>query len=129
MPLIQRFSRFCEALLHLVVNIAIVKDGCSRIDFGCNCVVVLQPHLHLLHLVVTITTSLLGCDSYTLIAMRNLIAEAKVVLNCTNVLGLQLLHLIATRTLGAKQKWFSIATLFWSCNCYMFIGTRTRRSC
>jgi hypothetical protein len=53
---------------------------------------------------LTITTSLLGCDSYILIAMRTLIAEAKVVLNCNNVLGLQLLHLIATRTLRGKAK-------------------------
>jgi hypothetical protein len=87
-----------------VNNIAMVKNGCSRIDFGCNCVVVLQPHLCLLHLVVTITTSLLGCDSYILIAMRTLIAEENVVLNCNNVLGLQLLHLIATRTLGGEAK-------------------------
>jgi hypothetical protein len=87
-----------------VGDIAMVKIGCNRIDFGCNCVVVLQPHLRLLHLVVTITTGLLGCDSYMLIATRTLIAEAKVVLHCNAVLGLQLLPLIATRTLGGEAK-------------------------
>ena len=45
MPLIQRFSRCCKALLHLVEDIAMVKNGYSRIDFGCNCVVVVQLHL------------------------------------------------------------------------------------
>jgi hypothetical protein len=46
MPLIQRFSSRCEPLLHLVDDIAMVKNGYSRIDFGCNYVVVLQPRLH-----------------------------------------------------------------------------------
>jgi hypothetical protein len=104
MALIQRFSRCCEALLHLVDDIAMVKNGCNRIDFGCKCVVVLQPRLRLLHFPVTITTILLACDSYMLIATRTLIAEAKVVLNCNVFSGLQLLHLIATRTLGGEAK-------------------------
>jgi hypothetical protein len=63
-----------------------VKNGCTRIDFGCNCMVVLQPCLCLLHLVVTIAMGLLCCDSYML---------------------------IATGTLIVVAKWFSIATLFW----------------
>jgi hypothetical protein len=29
------------------------------------------------------------------------------------------------RTLGAKPKWLSIATLCWCCNYYMIIATRT----
>jgi hypothetical protein len=64
------------------------ENGCSRIDFGCNCVVVLQPCLCFLHLVVTIAMGLLGCDSYMLIATRTLIVVAKVVLNCNAILGL-----------------------------------------
>jgi hypothetical protein len=39
-------SSRCETLLHLMDDIAMVKIGCSRIDYGCNYVVVLQPRLH-----------------------------------------------------------------------------------
>jgi hypothetical protein len=45
MPLIQRFSSCCEALLHLVYDIAMVKYGSSIIDFCCNFMVILQLYL------------------------------------------------------------------------------------
>jgi hypothetical protein len=64
MPLIQQFSSCCEPLLHLVDDITMVKNGCSRIDFGCIYVVVLQPRLCSLHLVVPIATFVLCCIKF-----------------------------------------------------------------
>jgi hypothetical protein len=79
-------------------------------------VAVLQPRLHLLHLVVTIAMGLLGCDSYMLIA--TLIAKAKVVLNCNIVLGSQLLQLIEDSR-GQTQSGSRLQ------RCYMIIAMRT----
>jgi hypothetical protein len=105
-----------------VDDIAMVKNGCIIIDFGCNCVLVLQPYLLLLQLVVTITTDLLGCNSYNAYCNENFIAEANVVPNCTAISGLQLLQLIAMRTLGGKAKvvfncnTFSVLQQLYDCN-------------
>jgi hypothetical protein len=101
--------------LHLVDDIAMVKNGCIIIDFGCNCVLVLQPHLLLLQLVVTITTDLLGCNSYNAYCNENFIAEANVVPNCTAISGLQLLQLIPTRTLWGEAK------VVFNCNAFLVL--------
>jgi hypothetical protein len=36
MTLIQQYSRCCEHLLHLEDDIAMVQNGCIKINFGCN---------------------------------------------------------------------------------------------